>query len=1695
MFRRVGWAWVSAAAAWVAVAAFTYGQVVRREAVEKPRGSIGGGVLFEFDRSALTALGLDLVIRGDGDSEEAGHRLSSAIQSTSTLGVQSVSGIFSDISSATIDTHGAVLLTDDEGRVAFGNFTITKDAGGSWTVRDGLNEDPMGRILFELSSVTIDAPAGGDEIRIAGELSIAESLADELDVVQASGTVIGRVLITATPIDAERTGLDSAGVEPSPTDELGNTAVVIGPDVIVGNLHQVSSYGSLSGISAFAVGTVSCNIGDFWLNWFSSTNQHPVIGQNMFRLNNDRFEHIGQSWLKHGFYALSEGLCYSDCQTTNGSHLGVHCSDPYSASLNGTQSNLGPKYQVDAHTGSFPYPPASPSYSGIIARRLQVRNSDLDPSLNGGGLYFVEGHYVTPDDAAAGNQNNNSSYRRVTVSGSGSSWALALTGTTQRQQAAIRAWKDTDPLVTETDVQVPGEGLFIVAAKATDLGTGYWHYEYAVQNLNSHRSAKAFSVPVDPTGKILNIGFHDVDYHSGETWLGTDWSSIVQKGSITWSTVDYSVNPSANALRWGTVYNFRFDANRAPQAASATLTLFRPGTPTEAVADTIGPSTLPPDCNENGIPDIQDIANGTSQDCDDDGIPDECESFIPAAVQVATGLNQPVYVTSPPGDLSRLFIVEKGGRIKILSGGSVLATAFLDISGLVSTDIEQGLLSIAFDPDYPTNGQFFVNYTDVAGDTVIARYSVTGDPNVADPNSAVILKTIAQPDGYSNHNGGQLQFGPDGFLYVGMGDGGEQNDPLNRSQDPGDLLGKMLRLDVDSPPDYIPASNPYVGAGLPLDEIWARGFRNPWRFSFDRATGDLYIADVGEHSWEEIDYQPAGSLGGENYGWRCMEGSNCTGLSGCTCNSPSLTLPIVEYPHAGGDCSITGGYVYRGCALPNLLGTYFYADFCTGTIRSFRYVGGTVTEAQDRTAQLTPSEGPIGSISSFGEDAAGELYIVSLAGSIYKIVPLGPAGPVCGNNVVESGEQCDDGNTVPGDGCSAACQVENGPPNDACANALSIGNGAFTFDTSGANTDGPDESALCNAGALPIGSDVWYCYSPPCTGTATVSLCGSSYDTMLAVYDGCTCPTTPSATDCDDDTCGLQSVISFPASACDPYLIRVGGFQAEQGSGSLTVSCQPDPIVNDCNANGIDDATELACGTTPDNNGNGIPDVCEVTGDYIRGGRLYDRWWSAIAAPAPTTDHPLWQYRPDQTSNAAKGSTTWRCTECHGWDYKGVDGEFAAGPHRTGFPGVFETSLTPAELFNLLREPPNNGGGGGVPNGHDYGAVLADEQIIDLVAFVLGGVIDTDTYVNAVGGTFLGDPVAGEMHYTTGGTLNQCISCHGGDGAAINFGTPLEPEYLGTVAVYEPFHFLHRGRVGFPGIPMQGWLANGGTDQGVADMGRYAQLNFPVDCIDASQCDDGLTCTDDGCDANGRCVFTTNDEYCPDDGVFCNGTEICSDESGCADSGNPCTAPSACDEDAASCGCNTPEVVAAGPRYLAITPQSSEAFIPMRLLVTPNCPLGIGKYLGAPSGPYNVASPVDDPNDAAILTPSQWGETVYVTGRHIVPGVEYQVRADCGLTGRPVLTAPAVVRTPIWGDVVGWLPGGIRTPPDGRVDAIDIVSIVDAFRSVAGALPMYAVDLYGCIPNQIIDAIDIVGDVDAFRGFPYPESSCSGPCR
>jgi glucose/arabinose dehydrogenase len=345
---------------------------------------------------------------------------------------------------------------------------------------------------------------------------------------------------------------------------------------------------------------------------------------------------------------------------------------------------------------------------------------------------------------------------------------------------------------------------------------------------------------------------------------------------------------------------------------------------------------------------------------------------------VASGLSSPLGITNS-GD-SRLFITEQTGQIRIFDGTSVLPTPFLDVSSLIDLDSERGLLGLAFHPGYPTPPYFYIDYTNTSGDIVIARYQVSGDPNVADAGSALILKTISHPVN-KNHNGGQLAFGPDGKLYVGVGDGGSGGDPPNNAQNLSVLLGKILRLDVDIAAPYIPAGNPFG------NEIWAYGLRNPWRFSFDRLTGDLLVGDVGQGSWEEVDFQPASSTGGENYGWRITEGNHCYNPpSGC--DMTGLTPPILEYGHGAGDCAIIGGVRYRG-PVASFAGTYLYGDYCTGRIWGATQGTGGVWSA----SQLIDTSY---SISSFGQDQHGNVYLTDLSGAVYEIVPPAASLPVGG---------------------------------------------------------------------------------------------------------------------------------------------------------------------------------------------------------------------------------------------------------------------------------------------------------------------------------------------------------------------------------------------------------------------------------------------------------------------------------------------------------------------------------------------------------------------------------------------------------------------------------------------------------------------------------------------------------------------------
>jgi glucose/arabinose dehydrogenase len=381
--------------------------------------------------------------------------------------------------------------------------------------------------------------------------------------------------------------------------------------------------------------------------------------------------------------------------------------------------------------------------------------------------------------------------------------------------------------------------------------------------------------------------------------------------------------------------------------------------PSTATADSVTPTSVPPTL----IP-----ATSTPTQIPPTDTPSSASTFPdPNAYTwqpLASGLQRPVDLQADGS--GRLFILEKVGRIRILQDGQLLEASFLDITDRVrSSGNEQGLLGLAFHPQYVQNGYFFVNYTDNNGDDVIARFNVSSDPNLADPTSETILISVSDP--FPNHNGGVLTFGPDGYLYAGLGDGGSQGDPFGNAQKTDNLLGKVLRLDVDSAEPYaVPADNPFG------NEIWAYGLRNPWRISFDRLTGDLYIGDVGQNAWEEIDFLEAGSPGGANFGWNYREGTH--DYKG---NAPSgLIDPVAEYSHSEGGCSVTGGYVYRG-SMPEWNGIYLYGDYCTGLI------WGLIRSGNSWQNQLLFDTDV--NITSFGEDESGEFYLVGDRGEIYRL--------------------------------------------------------------------------------------------------------------------------------------------------------------------------------------------------------------------------------------------------------------------------------------------------------------------------------------------------------------------------------------------------------------------------------------------------------------------------------------------------------------------------------------------------------------------------------------------------------------------------------------------------------------------------------------------------------------------------------------
>ncbi len=432
-----------------------------------------------------------------------------------------------------------------------------------------------------------------------------------------------------------------------------------GPDVIVGDITGPANYTASGTLEALSLGTTSCNIGSAGVSWQSSTEKHPVIGGDLYRFKvvegSGRFEELGFSWVKHGFFALSQTLCCPTCQSTDGSSLGVGCADPYTADGNGVQSLLGPRYLVNPFTGAFPFPNVTHPAGGNSGR-IQVETSDLEPSSGSGTRYFGGAQYVAADDAAAGNGDNNASYREISVNGSGSAWTFLFAGPTQREAATIEAWAACESGVVLRNVRVPSEGLLVLASKTTDLGGGLWHYEYALYNMNSDIAAGDFSIPVPDGVTLTNIGFHDVAHRGGDGIGGVDqdrgdWHAVRSGGALAWTTNTFASDPNANAVRWGTTYNFRFDANSAPTSGTITVGTFKDAGSVQTTGDVPGGTVPPADTFCYG-----DATSATACPCGNTGLPFRgCDnsSATGGAVAYSTGtLNPDTLVITSAGERS-----------------------------------------------------------------------------------------------------------------------------------------------------------------------------------------------------------------------------------------------------------------------------------------------------------------------------------------------------------------------------------------------------------------------------------------------------------------------------------------------------------------------------------------------------------------------------------------------------------------------------------------------------------------------------------------------------------------------------------------------------------------------------------------------------------------------------------------------------------------------------------------------------------------------------------------------------------------------------------------------------------------------------------------------------------------------------------
>ncbi len=618
-----------------------------------------GSMVLELDPAALAQAGLPILLNADGSPSNgsfifevfgAGSELRVTLRDQQVF---RISGYLQTRGQLKMPTTQGVLATDS----LLGDFAVSISRQGGWMT----DQRNTFRNIFEFdaAAMTLHVDEATETMVMTSPLVIAESFADE--VLRNPSVAKMTVGVVSIDVGVSLTDVDTPELvqaDASEDNAAPRGGTLNGPDVIVHNIGSaLSLYGTIGGVSAYAMTTVSCNLGEdnaIWIDCLSGPlcNQHPVIVQNMYRLKSGRFEQIGLAWLKHGWCAADAPSCGSPYEPVGSCDwLGTHATDTYGAGLNADQQDLGPRSEVNAWTGVFPYPyQLNWNLTGnSIYKRLQIKVDDVNPALNSGALYFGESQYVATDEQPI-NRYNNCTWRRVTVgSASGGGWNMSFTGSSITQQPAIHAWPANESGVSLVNVDIPSDGRLILGYKVSDLGGGMWHYEYALYNMNSHRSVGAFSVPAAASVNVTNIGFHDVDYHSGEPYSLTDWTGVHNAGTLSWQTEKFSSNPNANALRWSTLYNYRFDANVPPIMGTIELGLFRPGSPDSVLVAAPIPSI--PSCSCGG-------------DLDGSGEPDglDIQKFVA------------MFVGSEPVDLCADLAIPNGGSLDAADVASFVET-------------------------------------------------------------------------------------------------------------------------------------------------------------------------------------------------------------------------------------------------------------------------------------------------------------------------------------------------------------------------------------------------------------------------------------------------------------------------------------------------------------------------------------------------------------------------------------------------------------------------------------------------------------------------------------------------------------------------------------------------------------------------------------------------------------------------------------------------------------------------------------------------------------------------------------------------------------------------------------------------------------------------------------------------------------